>query len=101
MKLWIRWRAALIWATLALAIVQAQSSAPHDSGSSTRALDGGQKQFATLLREPLPGHAGAQAPPAFYNPDSLYQYIDGGADIYLLYGFKTLQHQDFKSGATE
>ena len=47
------------------------------------------------------GSAGAQAPPAFYSPDSLYQQIDGGADIYLLYDFKSLLHQDFKSGAAE
>jgi len=85
---------ALICITLAVAFVQAQSPGPRTS-------DAAQKQFVGLLHEPLPGHARAQAPPAFYNPDSLYQYIDGGADIYLLYDFKNLLHQDFKSGAAE
>ena len=43
----------------------------------------------------------AQGAATVYNPDSLYQYIDGGADLYLLYDFKALLHQNFKSGATE
>jgi len=85
---------ALICIILAAALVQAQSS-------GSRTSDAAQKQFASLLREPLPGHAGAQAPPSFYNPESLYQQIDGGADIYLLYGFKSLLHQDFNSGGAE
>ncbi len=54
-----------------------------------------------LLREPLPGKAVAKDTAKIYNSDSLYQYIDGGADIYLLYDFRALLHQDFKSGATE
>jgi hypothetical protein len=74
--------------------VQAQSSAP-------RTADAAQRQLASLLREPFPGPARAQAPPSFYGPESLYQYIDGGADIYLLYDFKGLLHQDFKSGSAE
>lgn len=85
---------ALVAISLAVTFVQAQSSA-------SRTSDAAQKQLAGLLREPLPGHAGAQAPPSFYASDALYQYIDGGADIYLLYDFKRLLHQDFKNGATE
>lgn len=85
---------ALVSIALAVAFVQAQTSGP-------RTADAAQKQFASLLREPLPGHARAQASPSFYGPESLYQYIDGGADIYLLYDFKDLLHQDFKSGAAE
>ena len=101
MKLWKRWTTTLIGTALTLATAQAQSSASPNSGSATRLADASQKEFANLLREPLPGRAGAQAPPAFYNPDSLYQQIDGGADIYLLYDFRSLLHQDFKSGAAE
>jgi hypothetical protein len=85
---------ALISIVLAVTFAQAQSSGP-------RTADAAQKQFAALLREPLPGHARPQAPPSFYNPESLYQQIDGGADVYLLYDFKSLLHQDFKSGAAE
>ena len=101
MKLWTRWITVLIGAALTLATAQAQSSASHNSGSAARPADASHQQFANLLREPLPGHAGAQAPPSFYNPETLYQQIDGGADIYLLYDFKSLLQQDFKSGAAE
>jgi len=73
---------------------QAQSASPPTSNAA-------QKQSASLLREPLPVQAAAQGPPSIYNPETLYQYIDGGADIYLLYDFKELLHQDFKSGAAE
>jgi hypothetical protein len=98
---WTRWGSALICGTLALATGRGQSAASHDGGSVAGALDTSHKQVAGFLREPLPGRAGAQAPPSFYGPEGLYQYIDGGADIYLLYGFKTLLHQDFKSGGAE
>ena len=60
-----------------------------------------QTQFSKLLADPLPAHAKAQGQPAFYKPDTLYQYIDGGADVYLLYDFQTLLHQEFKSGAAD
>jgi len=101
MKLWTRWGAGMICATLALTTVHAQSSASPNSGSRTGTLDAPQKQFASLLREPLPGHARTRESPLLYNPETLYQYIDGGADIYLLYDFKNLLHQDFNSGAAE
>ena len=58
-------------------------------------------QLAKLLADPLPGHPKPQAEPSFYKPDSLYQYIDGGADVYLLYDFQLLLHQDFKAGAAD
>lgn len=96
---WILTNAA--WAMLA--VVQAQAhSANFRSGMSAAGTSGAtQGQIATLLREPLPGKAAAQSSATVYNPGSLYQYIDGGADLYLLYDFKGLLHQDFKSGATE
>lgn len=60
-----------------------------------------QGQIASFLRQPLPGKAAAEGAAMTYNPDTLYQYIDGGADLYLLYEFKALLHQDFKSGTSE
>ncbi len=57
--------------------------------------------LAALLQAPLPGKAAAEGAPAKYNSDSLYQYIDGGADLYVLYNFKALLHQNFKAGAAE
>lgn len=59
------------------------------------------QQLQHLLVTGLPGGVAAQAPPAFFQPDTLYQQIDGAADVYLLYEFRELLHQDFKSGKTE
>jgi len=81
--------------------LQAQSNAFRGTVDATRTSGAAQGQLASLLREPLPGKLTAQGSATVYNPDSLYQYIDGGADLYLLYDFKALLHQNFKSGATE
>ena len=91
--------AIVLSAILMTVAVQAQTSSRN--GTSNRTTDTARVQLASLLREPLPGKAAAQGSSQTYNPDNLYQYIDGGADLYLLYDFKTLLHQDFKSGATE
>ncbi len=82
-------------------MAQAQSSASGNSALHPQPADAAQKRLLRFLSQPLPGHAATQDSPSFYNPDSLYQYIDGGADIYLLYDFQFLLHQDFKSGAAE
>jgi hypothetical protein len=76
--------ATFLSAVLATVAMQGQTAVP---------------KLASLLHDPLPSKAATQA--KTYDPDSLYQYIDGGADLYLLYDFRTLLHQDFKSGATE
>lgn len=60
-----------------------------------------QPQLAKLLTEPLPGDPAPEGVPSFYKPATLYQYIDGGADVYLLYDFQVLLHQDFKNSAAE
>jgi hypothetical protein len=70
-------------------------------GDIARAQSPAQTQFAKLLADPLPGHPKPDGAPSFYKADSLYQYIDGGADVYLLYDFQILLHQDFKTGAAE
>jgi len=110
---WFRWSrrfrrsrwfgscSVLLSAVLLAGTVQAQSSESGNSASHPQPADAAQKRLLQLLSQPLPGHADAQDSSSFYNPDSLYQYIDGGADIYLLYDFQILLHQDFKSGAAE
>ena len=67
----------------------AQASADH------------QKQLLSFVVAPLPGKASPEESPAYYKPDTLYQYIDGASDVYLLYDFRVLLHQNFKSGAAE
>lgn len=79
--------------------VEAQTSAKPVRGQAPKVSTNA--QLSNLLRPPLPGRAVAQGAPSMYNADTLYQYIDGGADIYLLCDFKTLSHQEFKSGPNE
>lgn len=59
------------------------------------------QQLARLVNTPLPGRTAAEGTPEFYKPDTLYQYIDGAADVYLLYDFQSLLHQNFKNGSAE
>lgn len=98
-KTWIKIKASLFAVVLVTVVAQAQTTAR--SGVPNKSAVPVQVQLASLLSAPLPGKAAGQGSAQTYNPDSLYQYIDGGADLYLLYDFKTLLHQDFKSGATE
>jgi len=60
-----------------------------------------QQQLAPFVSKPLPGGTAADGAAEFYKPDTLYQYIDGAADVYLLYDFQSLLHQNFKSGSAE
>ena len=100
MTLWVRFVRTLSFrvflvATLSLQIVGLGAAARAQTSASAH------YQFARLLADPLPGHAKPQAEPSFYKPDTLYQYIDGAADVYLLYDFRLLLHQDFKAGAAD
>lgn len=78
-----------------------ESQTPAKPARDQAAKGSSNTQLSNLLRPPLPGRTTAQGAPSTYNADTLYQYIDGGADVYLLYDFKTLLHQEFKSGANE
>lgn len=57
----------------------------------------GRDQLVKLLPEPLPGAAVPQGDPAFYGPDNLYQYMNGAADLFVLYDVQTLFHQEFRA----
>lgn len=54
------------------------------------------RNLLSLMAKPLPSGAVSQGT-RFYNPDNLYQYMDGGADIFVLYGVTTLLHQEFRA----
>ena len=99
MRPWVRW-SILVCAALAAGIAPAQKSA-FSGPARAHAPAAAQNKIESFLNQPLPGRAVPQDQATFYKPDSLYQYIDGGADIYLLYEFRSLLHQDFKSGDTE
>ena len=99
MRLWRLPRHLLLGFGLLAGILLAQKATPKTT--ATKSAANPHQQLQHLLTAPLPGKAAAEAAPAFFQPDNLYQQIDGGADVYLLYDFRELLHQDFKSGATE
>jgi len=60
-----------------------------------------EQQLLRLVPDPLPAGLAAQGTPAFFKPETLYQYMDGGADAFLSYDFQTLLHQEFRAGEVE
>ena len=101
MKFWARRASWLICGMLAAGFFPPHSSASGDGAPRTQASDTAQKHLLSFVREPLPGHPTARGAPSFYVPDNLYKYLDGGADVYLLYDFQVLLHEDLKSGQTD
>lgn len=99
MRICLRFAVGLVFGALAVAFLQ-NIGFP---GNALHALaaDGGSPQLQRLVNSPLPGHITTQGQPSFYKPDTLYQYIDGAADVYLLYDFQQLLHQELKSGSAE
>ena len=59
------------------------------------------QEILKVIPEPLPAGAIAQDGASFYGPDNLYQYMDGGADIFVLYGIRTLLHLDVRAKAVD
>jgi hypothetical protein len=101
MKLRVRCRNGLVFFLLLVGFSAAPNSAFSNGTPAAQPPDVAQEQILKLLSAPLPLQIKPQETPAFYKPDSLYQYIDGGADVYLLYDFRVLLHQDFKNGDAE
>jgi hypothetical protein len=54
-----------------------------------------------LIPQSLPTQAVAQGAAEFYTPETLYQYMDGGADIYVLYDLQAMMHQEFRAGEAD
>ncbi len=67
----------------------------------TPSADPSREQLARLVPEPLPAEVASQGAPSFYTPDNLFQYMDGGADIFLVYGVQILLHQDLRAGTAD
>jgi len=101
MRFWSRRTSWLICGMLAAGFFPPQSLASGDGAPRTLAIDLVQKHLLSFFAAPLPGQPTAQGNPSFYGPDNLYKYMDGGADVYLLYDFQLLLHEDLKSGPAE
>jgi hypothetical protein len=63
--------------------------------------DQNRQELLNFIPDPLPVGAVAQGTASFYTPDTLYQSMDGGADIFLLYGVRTLLHLDLRAKAVD
>lgn len=93
--------AGLIVAAFAGSIpsAMAQSEGPPRKASSA-AIDAAVKQrLLGTLPDPLPREGKGDAAPSFYPSANLYEYMDGGADIYQLYDVETLLHWDLHTSA--
>ena len=59
------------------------------------------QELLHLVAQPLPAGSVAQGAPSFYGPDNLYKYMDGAADVFVLYGVRTLLHLDARVNAVD
>lgn len=81
-------------ASLVLAMFVLASAEISMEAQRTDAIE---KKLQSFASDPLPIGVTRGEGASFYNPDTLYEYIDGGADVYLLYDFQRLLHQNFKT----
>jgi hypothetical protein len=58
------------------------------------------ERLARLLPEPSEVGAARSGEQKFFSSD-LYEYIDGGADVYLDYGLVAMVHQEYKASSTD
>lgn len=63
--------------------------------------DANRQEMLKLLAVPLPSDAVTKHPASFYGPENLYEYMDGGADIFVLYGVRSLMHADLRAKAVD
>jgi len=91
----------LFWVLCAMLIVQAGAFTQEGAGATSAAVSAAtQKKLEQLL--PASAALGARplAKPVFYGAN-LYEYIDGGAEAYHLYGFVALIHQQYRAKDTD
>lgn len=63
--------------------------------------DSNHQEMLKFVADPLPSGAVTRHAASFYGPDNLYEYMDGGADIFVLYGVRTLMHADLRAKAVD
>ncbi len=93
---------AFRWSRLPLiTLIGVVAASAVQCASGAQSPDAVQKQLQSFVNDPLPPAVSREEAASFYKPDTLYEYIDGGADVYLLYDFQRLLHQNFKVGDAE
>ena len=63
--------------------------------------DANRQQMLQFIAEPLPAGAVAKQSAIFYGPDNLHEYMDGAADIFVLYGIHQLLHVDLRAKSAD
>lgn len=63
--------------------------------------ESGRQEMLKLVAEPLPDGAVPKHAASFYGPGNLYEYMDGAADIFVLYGVRLMLHVDLRAKATD
>jgi hypothetical protein len=94
----------IAWILLALSLSLASPAQEAGSGKAAgaaRVPDAVRARLIQILPNPLPDHAAAQGPTAFYTAANLYEYMDGAADVFLLYDLQALMHQEIKAGEVD
>ena len=71
------------------------------SFATTTGPEATRQAMLKLVAEPLPASAVAKRPACFYGPINLYEYMDGAADIFVLYGVRQLLHLDVRARAVD
>ena len=97
-------RAMARWTFLALSLLlmaaccHAQTGGSGTEGSATASVSEALRgQLLKLVPNPLPAKAVSQGAPTYYG-ENLWEYIDGAAEQYQLYGLDGMIHQEFKAG---
>jgi hypothetical protein len=92
--------AGLILSAFPASIPSALAQSGESSKAASAAIDAAVKQrLLATLPNPLPRQGKGDAAPSFYVSANLYEYMDGGADIYQLYDVETLLHWDLHTSA--
>jgi hypothetical protein len=78
--------------------VQAQTNGGSNTGTAAGQVSPEMRgQLLKLLPDPLPAQAKAAKAPAFYAAN-LWEYMDGAADQFQVFGLQGMLHQDFQAG---
>jgi hypothetical protein len=84
----------LVAALFGVCLLASTASAQNSGAGSSPVSDALRAQLTKLVPDPLPGEATPQSAPTFYAAN-LWEYIDGAADQYQLYGLEGMLHQEF------
>ena len=86
---------------LLLAFSLVAVGAPACAAERSAEQDAIREEMLKLVAEPLPAGAVAKHTASFYGPDNLYEYMDGAADIFVLYGIRQMLHIDMRAQAAD